>query len=187
MDEGAGVELEVDDVVVVVEVEDAVPDPVRVADAAIAESVESLLGSVRGTTNDVDADADDGAEGGVNVRGRGVEMGVIGVMGGGGCACAAIAVLGLSVSLFSVYGHAREMWEAKRIEGGEEWPAGECVSESRESSWRERRRRVRLNSYRMKYDASEARRGECDRYECVCVCVKEGEGRAKTREGGYVR
>lgn len=131
MDEGAGVELVVDDVVVVVEVEDAVPDPVRVADAAIAESVESLLGSVRGITNDADADADDGAEGGVNVRGRGVVMGVMGamgVMGGGGCACAAIAVLGLSVSLFSVYGHAREMWEAKRIEGGEEWPAGECVS-----------------------------------------------------------
>lgn len=94
MDEGAGVELVVDDVVVVVEVEDAVPDPVRVADAAIAESVESLLGSVRGITNDVDADAD--AEGGVNVRGRGVVMGVMGAMGamgGGGCACAAIAVL----------------------------------------------------------------------------------------------
>lgn len=104
MDEGAGAELVVDDVVVAVEVEDAVPDPVRVADAAIAESVESLLGSVRGTTNDVDADADADAEGGVNVRGRGVVMGVMGamgVMGGGGCACAAIAVLGLSVSLFS--------------------------------------------------------------------------------------
>lgn len=111
MDEGAGVELVVDDVVV--EVEDAVPDPVRVADAAIAESVESLLGSVRGITDDADADG----VGGVNVRGKGV------VMGGGGCACAAIAVL-----CSRVYGHAREMWEAKRIEGGEERPAGECVS-----------------------------------------------------------
>lgn len=52
--------------------------PVLVAVAAIAESVESLLGSVRGTTNDADADAD--GVGGVNVRGKGV------VMGGGGCA-----------------------------------------------------------------------------------------------------
>lgn len=104
-----------------VEVEVVAPDPDPVldadADAAIAESVESLLGSVRGITNDVDADAD--AEGGVNVRGKGV------VMGGGGCACAAIAVL-----CSRVYGHAREMWEVKRIEGGEERPAGECVSES---------------------------------------------------------
>lgn len=38
----------------------------------------------------------------------------------------------------------------------------------------------------MKYDASEARRGECDRYECVCVCVKEGGGESED-EGGRVR
>lgn len=54
--------------------EDDVEAPVLVAVAAIAESVESLLGSVRGTTNDADG------VGGVNVRGKGV------VMGGGGCA-----------------------------------------------------------------------------------------------------
>lgn len=34
----------------------------------------------------------------------------------------------------------------------------------------------------MKYDVSEARRGECDR--CMCVCVKEGESED---EGGRVR
>lgn len=98
----------VEDEVVAECVEVVAPDPVLDADAAIAESVESLLGSVRGITNDADADADDGAEGGVNVRGKGV------VMGGGGCACAAIAVL-----CSRVYGHAREMWEAKRSESRE--------------------------------------------------------------------
>lgn len=60
--------------------EDDAEAPVLVAVAAIAESVESLLGSVRGTTNDADADVDAEGVGGVNVRGKGV------VMGGGGCA-----------------------------------------------------------------------------------------------------
>lgn len=90
---------------IVAEVEDGVvPEPVLDADAAIAESVESLLGSVRGTTN---ADAGADAEGGVNVRGKGV---VMGGMGGIGCACAAISVSRFAVSR----GQVREMWEARR-------------------------------------------------------------------------
>lgn len=91
--------------VIVAEVEDGVPEPVLDADAAIAESVESLLGSVRGTTN---ADAGGDAEGGVNVRrGKGV---VMGGMGGIGCACAAISVSRFAVSRGQVW----EMWEARR-------------------------------------------------------------------------
>lgn len=90
--------------VIVAEVEDGVPEPVLDADAAIAESDESLLGSVRGTTN---ADAGGDAEGGVNVRGKGV---VMGGMGGIGCACAAISVSRFAVSR----GQVREMWEARR-------------------------------------------------------------------------
>lgn len=87
--------------VIVAEVEDGVPEPVLDADAAIAESVESLLG----TTN---ADAGADAEGGVNVRrGKGV---VMGGMGGIGCACAAISVSRFAVSR----GQVREMWEARR-------------------------------------------------------------------------
>lgn len=90
---------------IAVEVEDGVvPEPVLDADAAIAESVESLLGSVRGTTN---ADAGGDAEGGVNVRrGKGV---VMGGMGGIGCACAAISVSRFAVSRGQVW----EMWEAR--------------------------------------------------------------------------
>lgn len=90
--------------VIAAEVEDGVPEPVLDADAAIAESVESLLGSVRGTTN---ADAGGDAEGGVNVRGKGV---VMGGMGGIGCACAAISVSRFAVSRGQVW----EMWEARR-------------------------------------------------------------------------